>query len=116
MIADGWGQRDWKNSDIGATVPYIVRRAEGAGAKVFMSVFEGQEGSEPFVRSVRRIDPAGTLAIETALGTDYVMSRPGSGTLAFDTNAGPRRIDGRLVVASVQNGALAWQFAETGAK
>ena len=116
LIADGWGQRDWKNSDIGVTVPYIVRRAEGAGAKVFMSVFEGQEGSEPFVRSVRRIDPAGTLAIETALGTDYVMSRPGSGTLAFDTNAGPRRIDGRLVVASVQNGTLAWQFAETGAK
>lgn len=116
LIANGWGQRDWKNSDIGATVPYIVRRAEGAGAKVFMSVFEGQEGNAPFVRSVRRLAPAGILVIETALGTDYVMAQPVSGTLAFDTTAGPRRIDGRLVVASVQNGALAWQFAETGPK
>ncbi len=82
LLADGWGQRDWKNSDIGATIPYVVRRCEGDGVRTFISVFEGHEGGEPFVRSVKLADPSGVLLIETALGQDYVMSSARHGNAA----------------------------------
>ncbi|MBI5820609.1 MAG: heparinase II/III family protein [Verrucomicrobia bacterium] len=112
FVADGWGQRDWKNTDIGATIPYIVRRCEGDGVKTFISVFEGHEGAEAFVRGVKLIDPAGVLVIETALGTDYVMSMPDSGTLTVRATK-EKRITGHFAVAAVQNGKLAWTFVET---
>ncbi|MFZ2643368.1 MAG: heparinase II/III family protein [Verrucomicrobiia bacterium] len=112
FVADGWGQRDWKNTDIGATIPYIVRRCEGDGVKTFISVFEGHEGAEAFVRGVKLIDPAGILVIETALGTDYVMSMPDSGTLTVRATK-EKRITGHFAVAAVQNGKLAWTFVET---
>jgi hypothetical protein len=108
LVADGWGQRDWKNSDIGATIPYIVRRCEGNGVKTFISVFEGHEGGAPFVRRVKLLDPSGMLVIETALGNDYVMSMPDAGTLTVRSS----RITGHFAVASVQNGTLAWTFVE----
>ena len=90
LVADGWGQRDWKNSDIGATIPYVVRRCEGDGVRTFISVFEGHAGGEPFVRSVKLSDPSGVLLVETALGHDYVMSRLDTGTLPVPTAAGPK--------------------------
>ncbi len=96
-LADGWGQRDWKNSDVGATLPYVVRRTEGEGQKLFVSVFEGYAGGEPFVRSVTQRSP-GVLVIETALGTDTVTSE--------------RTPSGRFAVESVQAGRAAWTFQE----
>ncbi len=113
FVADGWGQRDWKNTDIGATIPYIVRRCEGGGVKTFISLFEGHEGAEAFVRGVKLIDPAGIIAVETALGTDYVMSMPDSGVLTVPA-PGDKRIKGHFAVAAVQNGKVAWTFVETG--
>lgn len=114
-IADGWGQRDWKNSDLGATVPYIVRRTEGDGAKLFVSVFEGVAGGtegKPFVRGVVQRAP-GVLAIETALGTDYVMSDTTNGVLTFAPGGGREQtLSGRFAVASVQAGKTAWTFVE----
>ncbi|MCX6907293.1 MAG: hypothetical protein NTY01_04540, partial [Verrucomicrobia bacterium] len=109
FVADGWGQRDWKNSDIGATIPYIIRRCEGEGVKAFISVFEGHEGG-PFVRGVKRLDPSGVLLVETALGCDYVMSALDTGTLEAKTAAGAQRITGHFAVVSVQNGKVAWKF------
>jgi len=106
FVADGWGQRDWKNSDLGATIPYIVRRCEGDGVKTFISVFEGHEG-KPFVRGVRLLDPTGVaLVIETELGSDYVMSALDTGQLAVGTS----QITGHFAVASVQAGKLVWTF------
>jgi hypothetical protein len=115
FVADGWGQRDWKNSDIGATIPYIVRRCEGDGVKTFISVFEGHQGGEPFVRGVKRLDPAGVLVIETALGSDYVMSALDTGTLTVRAS-GEKRITGHFAVAAVQDGKLTWTFVEKGMK
>ncbi|MFA5193443.1 MAG: heparinase II/III family protein [Verrucomicrobiia bacterium] len=112
FVSDGWGQRDWKNTDIGATIPYIVRRCEGDSVKTFISVFEGHEGAEAFVRGVKLIDPAGVIAVETALGTDYVMSMPDSGTLTVRATK-EKRITGHFAVATVQNGKIAWTFVET---
>jgi hypothetical protein len=108
MIADGWGQRDWKNSDIGATIPYIVRRCKGEGVKTFISVFEGYEGASPFVQNVRVIDPEGTLLIETALGQDYVMSMPDTGVLKINSGTGQEEIKAHFAAGSVQHKKLAW--------
>lgn len=111
-MADGWGQRDWKNADIGTTLPYIVRRTEGAGLKIFASVFEGYAGGQPFVRRVTQRSP-GVLVIETALGTDTVMSDPRGGTLIFAADDGrDQTLTGRIAVASVQAGKRAWTFTE----
>jgi hypothetical protein len=110
-IADGWGQRDWKNSDVGATLPYIVRRTEGAAPRLFVSVFEGVSDGRAFVRSVAW-RAAGVLAIETALGTDYVTSEPAGGTRVLAADAGGRALAGRFAVASVQAGQVAWTFTE----
>ena len=111
-IADGWGQRDWKNSDVGATLPYIVRRTEGEGAKLFVSVFEGYAGGKPFVRGVAWQSP-GVLAIETALGTDYVWSSPAGGAHVLAADTGGSALKGRFAVASVQAGKVSWTFQES---
>ena len=114
FIADGWGQRDWKNSDVGATLPYLVRRTEGAGPKRFVSVFEAHAGAESFVRGVRLDETAGVLVIETALGTDHVLL-PGTGgttELRLPLATGGQVLRGRFAVASVQGGAVRWTFVE----
>lgn len=109
FVADGWGQRDWKNSDVGATLPYLVRRTEGAGPKLFISVFEGAAPGQSFVRDVRLHAP-GVVAIETALGTDYVMSQLESGKATVTSGGVQHTLSGRFAVASMQAGQVAWEF------
>ncbi|TAM94029.1 MAG: hypothetical protein EPN39_18625, partial [Chitinophagaceae bacterium] len=110
FVADGWGQRDWKNSDIGATIPYIVRRCEGSGPKIFMSVFEGYEGREPFVRNVKLIDPKGIIEVETSIGTDYIMSATGTDTLRSGMGQESKNLTGHFAAVSLQNKKPAWDF------
>ncbi|MBI5693459.1 MAG: heparinase II/III family protein [Verrucomicrobia bacterium] len=107
-VADGWGQRDWKNSDLGATLPYIVRRTEGDAERRFVSVFEAHAGTEPFVRRVSLRDD-GVVIVETALGTDQVRSAAEPGTLALP---GGRTLAGRVAAVSIQGGRVAWEFVE----
>lgn len=114
FVGDGWGQRDWRNSDLGATLPYIVRRTTGDGLKTFISVFEAHAGAEPFVRKVRLAAP-GVLAVETSLGTDYLLSHPERGTFTLPAGDRPHALAGRFAVASVQDGAVAWTFSEPAA-
>jgi hypothetical protein len=114
FVADGWGQRDWKNSDIGATIPYIVRRTEGDGPKLFMSVFEGHEGSGPFARKVQKATTEGALIIEHALGRDYVVSSSDAHPLKLATPDGALETASRFTVVSVQNGKAAWAFTDDG--
>ena len=108
LVADGWGQRDWKNSDVGATIPYIIRRCKGEGIKTFISVFEGYERAKPFVRNVRLIDPAGTILVETERGQDYVMSVPGTSVLNINSGTGRQKINAHFAAGSVQNNKLVW--------
>jgi hypothetical protein len=114
LLADGWGQRDWKNSDIGATIPYVVRRCEGGGLRTFVTVFEGTEGGPPLVRSVKLLGPSAVLVIETALGRDYVMSRLETGALEVPVAAGKNRIDAHFAVVAVQDNKVVWTFVEPG--
>ena len=111
FIADGWGQRDWKNADAGATIPYVVRRCEGQGEKLFISVFEGYTGHEPFVRNVKIIDERGVVEVETILGKDLIMSMAAAGT--FRQRIGKRLINlaGHFAATSLQRGQTAWQYA-----
>lgn len=114
FLGDGWGQRDWKNTDVGATLPYVVRRTTGPELKTFITVFEGVARGKPFVRSVAQAAP-GVLAIETALGIDYVLSNPAGGDFSLPAGAGVPAMRGRFAVASTQDGKVAWQFAEPAA-
>jgi len=91
-----------------------VRRCEGDGLKTFISVFEGHEGSKPFVRSVKPLDSAGVVVIETTLGSDYVMSMPNTSTFTVPTSSEEKHITAHFAVAHVQNGQLAWTFVEQG--
>jgi hypothetical protein len=111
FLADGWGQRDWKNSDLGATLPYIVRRTTGGGDHCFVTVFEAHGGPAAFVRDATlRAD--GVLVVQTALGTDYIRSALESGELTVSVDGREHRRSGRFAVASVQSGRLAWDFVE----
>ncbi len=114
-VADGWGQRDWKNTDVGATLPYIVRRTTGDGPKAFWSVFATHTtGAEPFVREVVA-RPDGSLAITTAIGTDYVGTHDTRMVLELPAGlAGgtPARFEGRFAAVSVQQGRVAWTTVE----
>lgn len=109
FVADGWGQRDWKNSDLGATIPYFIRRTQGDGPRLFISVFEGHAG-EPFVRGVKLLDRLGVLEIETAVGRDYVLAALDAGQMTVPTSAGPKNVSAHFAVVSVQGGKEAWRF------
>lgn len=114
LVADGWGQRDWKNSDIDATIPYIVRRCKGEGVKTFISVFEGYQGENPFVRNVTLIDPAGIILVETELGQDYLMSMPDTGTMKIHSGSVRQNLKAHFAASSVQNKKLAWSVSIPG--
>jgi hypothetical protein len=109
-IADGWGQRDWKNSDIGATIPYIIRRCEGDGTKIFISVFEGYEGNEPFVRNVKLLDPKGVIKVETSIGSDYIMSATGTDTMRTGMGKENKNLTGHFAAVSFQSQKPVWEF------
>ncbi len=111
LVGDGWGQRDWKNSDVGATLPYIVRRTTGPGVKTFFTVFEAHAGKEAFVRNVT-LRASGVLAIETSVGTDIVSAQREETDLPLPNLASAQPLRGRFAVASVQGGRLAWTFVE----
>jgi hypothetical protein len=115
LFGDGWGQRDYRNSDVGATLPYIVRRrAAGRHPSVFTAVFEGCGPGQAVVKGVKTLpvpeaeaDNATAMAIETDRGTDYLVSCLEARPLKVDTPAGPLETNGRFAFVSVQNGALA---------
>jgi len=106
--ATGWGQRDWKNADIGATLPYFVRRKRGNNLQTFISVFEGYEGDEPFVKSVKLMDDSGIVAVETLNGLDHIMSMHTTGEMAIDLPDGIKKIMGHFAAVSVKEGKIVW--------
>ncbi|SHF16127.1 Heparinase II/III-like protein [Fodinibius roseus] len=109
-LAEGWGQRDWQNSDEGTRIPYVVRRCEGGGLKTFVSVFEGFDPDEPFVRDVRFNESTGVLTVDTAIGCDYVMSALDESILKIPAAGKNNTIKAHFGAASVQEGKLAWKF------
>jgi hypothetical protein len=111
FAARGWGQRDWKNADLGTTLPYFVRRKRGKSLQTFISVFEGHEGDDPFVRNVKLIDNSGTLSVETRKGTDHIMSMHKTGEMRIELPEGKKKINGHFAAASVSDGSVMWMEA-----
>jgi hypothetical protein len=105
-VGDGWGQRDHRGTDRGVTLPYVLRAREGAGHDAFVSVFAGGPASHPLVRGVRcpplpSDGPADAVMVEvqTALGTDLILSMVTPRLIRIPTSMGELAADGRVAVA-----------------
>lgn len=103
MLGNGWGQRDHRNRDRGAVLPYVIRTAGGAGLRQFVSVFAGEPKNRPLVKAVRCLplpspapSDAVAIEIETTVGTDLVVSMLEPATIKLSTCAGEAATDGRV--------------------
>jgi len=104
LLGDGWGQRSHRNTDRGATLPYVVRRRVGQnGRDAFVTVFAANPTDKRLVESVRLLPIRGgdspdaiALAVDTTEGTDLVVSllEPKRVVVPFD--GGDLTTDGRL--------------------
>jgi hypothetical protein len=114
LLGEGWGQRDYQNTDLGAKLPYLVRRhAAGPQPTVYVGAFEGHAPGEATVKAVRRLAvPAAeagnavAVAVATAEGTDYFVSCLEARPLTLDVPGGPLEMNGRCGFVSVQNGQV----------
>jgi hypothetical protein len=110
-LGSGWGQRDHRNTDRGALLPYVIRTVEGGGVCQFISVFAGATQSRPLVKAVRRLPlppgaPSDTVAveIETAAGTDVLVSMLTPAPVKLSTSAGELATDGRIAAVLMAAG------------
>ena len=123
-VGDGWGQRDWRNSDLGVTIPYIVRRHNpGAGMSAFCTVYEGHKPDGALVRSAARltvpqahVDNVVALQVRTALGTDIVVTQLAPAEIEIETPAGVVRTDAAVAVLSVQGDNVSFAAIAKGSK
>jgi hypothetical protein len=111
-LGDGWGQRDHKNTDVGATLPYFVRQPEQAGScDVFATVFSGQKGDPSLIESVRVLPfrddadaDACAIAVTTSHGTDVVISSLNPKAVTISTDLGDIQTDGQLAAILTADG------------
>jgi len=103
LLGDGWGQRDYRNTDRGATLPYVVRTREGPGLDQFVTVFAGAPQGRALVNAVRLLTlppdaPRDTVAVEveTTAGSDLIVSMLTPAPLVLSTSLGEVKTDGRL--------------------
>jgi hypothetical protein len=104
-LGDGWAQREYDNSDRGATLPYVVRTAEGPGLDQFVSVFVGGPTDKRLVKGVRRLplpadSPADAVALEvqTDAGQDVILSALTPRPLRVATSLGEMAVGARVAV------------------
>lgn len=115
LIGDGWGQRDFRNSDVGAVLPYIIRRhANGPQSTVYVTTFEGHAADAEIVRSVKALPVpqdqqanAVAVMVETAEGRDYFVSCLQPTPLSLTTPDGVLQVEGRFAAVSVRGGKVA---------
>ncbi len=112
-VGDGWGQRDHRNSDRGAVLPYIFRQRRGkGGADAFVSVFSGYPKDAGLVRGVTRLNTtepdAVALAVETVHGMDVIVSKTTPGTITLRTPLGEITTDAAAAaILTVDRSAVA---------
>jgi hypothetical protein len=112
FIGKGWGQRDHRNTDVGATVPYIVRRVEGgAGQGAFAAAYEGSYAGKSLVKGIEMLplpedapDDAVAIAIETETGVDIVISMLSPAPITVTTPMGDISTDVRLATVLTNGG------------
>jgi hypothetical protein len=106
LVGDGWGQRDWHNTDLGARLPYIVRRLTAQQQPtVFLTVFEALDDRRPSVTDLRRlpVPPAEAgntvlAAVRHAAGVDYLASCLTARPVTLPTPDGTLELDGRFAL------------------
>ncbi len=110
-LGSGWGQRDHRNTDRGATLPYVIRSVAGGGLSQFISVFVGAPNARPLVKAVRRLSlppgsPAEAVAIEieTPTGRDVLVSMLEPASIKLSTSTGELATDGRMAVVLTEAG------------
>jgi hypothetical protein len=115
LVGDGWGQRDFRNSDVGALLPYFVReRVNGAAPSAYVTVFEGAAEGAEVVRGLRRLAVPEALAgdvlavaVDTAGGTDTFVSCLRPVEVKLETSQGTIVVNGRFGAVSVRGGKVA---------
>jgi hypothetical protein len=114
LLGDGWGQRDYRNTDIGALLPYIVRRLPSAAPPtVFVTAFEACPEGQESVRSLRQL-PVPTaeaentvaLALETKRGVDYLISCGEARPIVLPTPTGSLTVNGRFTLVRTEGGRV----------
>ncbi len=119
FVGDGWGQRDFRNTDLGATLLYIVRRTQGDDAKTFTAVFEGHAPGKALVKSVRPLEGPvanGTtaLVVETTDGTDIIVCSTNGNDEKINAQGATLETAAPLSVVSLQNKKPIWAFTSNG--
>jgi hypothetical protein len=112
MLGDGWGQRDWHNTDVGALLPYIVRRCPATALPtVYLTAFAPQAGDASTVVDVRRLpvpaaEAAGVVlaAVDTPAGVDYFASCLMAHPVKLNTPEGTLELDGRFAMVRTKAG------------
>jgi len=102
----GWGQRDHRNTDVGATLPYIVRHRENAGnLPPFVTAFSGQQGDQSLIKSIEILplpnndsQDAVAVAVHTTQGTDIVIHQLTPSPITVSKELGDIHTDGHLSV------------------
>lgn len=116
LTGDGWGQRDSKNSDRGATLPYIVRRvkSDSEATSVFVSVMEEFPAGNPYIKTITplKTDSVIVLQIDTLEGRDYVALNFTAEKLKIPTPDGVMDVQTQLTVQSKKNGELIFYAVE----
>ncbi|WP_236973678.1 heparinase II/III domain-containing protein [Membranihabitans maritimus] len=103
FIGRGWGQKDWENSDFGAKATYIVRRSRGKTLKTFVSVFEGSDSGEFFIRNVSYDTDQNLLIIDTNESKDYIMSALDYKKLEVPVGSKSEILEGHFAAVSVRD-------------
>ncbi|MDA0745058.1 MAG: heparinase II/III family protein [bacterium] len=112
FIGNGWGQRDHRNTDVGATLPYVIRRTEGVKENnVFAAAFIGSQKKQTLLKSIHVLPlpddaPDNTVAIsvQTAHGTDIVISMLNPAPITLSTDIGNISTDGQLTAILTTDG------------
>lgn len=119
-IGSGWGQRSFRNYDLGHTLPYIVRRTKGAKLHTFVSLLEEHYAGSPFIRSVTPLPIAGAnptaraFQIETAESRDYIILNHPASPLTLTLPDGQITTTAALTVLSMSEGAVQFSSTDSG--
>lgn len=116
-VGDGWGQRDHRDSDVGVTIPYIIRRhPNDGGVTGFCTVYEGHAPDEGIVTGAYRPaipaelrDNVLALIVETTGGFDLIISQLEPAEITLKTEFGEVATDSKVAVISFSGEGV--QFA-----
>ena len=118
FVGEGWGQRDYQNKDLGATLPYIVRRTTGAARQTFVSLYEGHAPGAALVRGITRLPTQNdvvALDVATVRGHDTIISQRAPAAVTVATPTGTISTRGALTIVSIENGKVVRAWSESDA-